>query len=97
MGLEVHTGGVQSKKLEEAALEEAIGSYTRLELPLEYRYLVFEFANVFPLVCVCHLAFHSVIQERGVRLPSGFPLEVEVPGDHIVCCLYVCFAYLYYA
>ena len=47
--MEVHTGGVQSKKLEEGTLEGAIGSYTRLELPLEYRYLVFEFGNDFPL------------------------------------------------
>ena len=85
------------EKLEEGALEEAIGSYTRLELPLVNRLIVFEFGNDFPLYVFATLAFHSVIQERGVRLPSGFPLEVEVPGDHIVCCLYVCFAYPYYA
>ena len=75
------------EKLEEGALEGAIGSYTGLELPLEYRYLVFEFGNDFPLYVFAILAFNCVIQERGVRLPSGFPLEVEVPSDHFVCCL----------
>ena len=68
------------EKLEEGALEEAIGSYTRLELPLVNRLIVFEFGNDFPLYVFVTLAFHSVIQERGVRLPSGFPLEVEVSG-----------------
>ena len=55
--LELHTGGAQLEKLEEGTLGGAIGSYTRLELPLEYRYLVFEFGNVFPLVCACHFGF----------------------------------------
>ena len=33
---------------------------------------MFEFGNVFPLYVFATLAFHSVIQERGVRLPSSF-------------------------
>ena len=56
---------------------------------------MFEFGIGFPLVCACLFGvFHSVIQERGVRLPSGFPLEVEVPGDHFLCCVLVVIAVL---
>ena len=50
---------------------------------------MFEFGNDFPLYVFATLAFHSVIQERGVRLPSGFLLGVEVPGDHFLCCVIV--------
>ena len=51
---------------------------------------MFEFGIEFPLcMCLPFDVFHSVIQERGVRLPSGFPLEVEVPGDHLLCCVFV--------
>jgi hypothetical protein len=40
-------------------------------------------------MCLPFGVFHSVIQERGVRLPSGFPLEVEVPGDHFLSCVVI--------
>ena len=73
------------------ALEEAFGGYTRLELPLVIGIDSVEFGTVFPpCTCLPIGVFHSVTQERGVRLPSGFPSSGRGFRVNIsLCCLCV--------